>query len=378
MTAGPALAFPGSRTLAGWWRQLSPLRPEALRVGHLLLHHVEALTRLRATYRPGDFPLLVLRALALESPGRPHPSGTGNNHAGEAASEGQLRRLDRHLGLGRPLLLQVLQDLTRRGLAEHDPRTGWAVAGPGRQALAHGEVPHESFERRAFYFLEREGAAAGERPPPAFLPLRLPAGAPWPAAADWGFDVHVLRSCLDRPAAWKQRSGFPAEVAEVVLPDRPAEPLPADVPAWQRVAVDRPEHLAVVLAAVPGEAGSRLVGFAVRQDGWHLDTEEPLLSLAEGWAEDLPDLAAEPAAEDWRVSWRQWCQQRGLPAAEADASELKPAGVVLRVRPGTRLLERLREARSDALKGDAWLLAGEGRVRAAARVEVVEGAAAEG
>ena len=47
-------------------------------------------------------------------------------------------------------------------------------------------------------------------------------------------------------------------------------------------------------------------------------------------------------------------------------------GIHLRVAPPARLLERLRAARSDALKGEAWLLAGEGPVRRAAVVELVE------
>jgi hypothetical protein len=369
MTAGPPLAFPGSRTLAGWWRQLAPLHPEALRVGHLLLHRVEAMTRCHRPYRPGAFPLVLLRALALEPAGRPHPPGApSNNHAGEAPGEGQLRRLDVCLRLGRPLLLQALQSLARQGLVQGGPQTGWAPAPAGRQALERGEVPRDCYERRTFYFLEREPAGGGARPAPAFLPLRSEAGLPWAAGDDWGFDVEVLRACLGRPPEWKRRRTFPAEVADVL----PADPAAADFPAWQRVPLDRPEHLAAVLALVPGAGGPRLVGFAFRPEGWALDLEEPVLALDEGWAEDLPEVRVDPGPGAWQAAWRQWCGQRALPAAEAEACGLEPAGVLLRVRPGARLLERLRVARSDALKGEAWLLAGTGRLRAAARVEVLD------
>jgi hypothetical protein len=37
------------------------------------------------------------------------------------------------------------------------------------------------------------------------------------------------------------------------------------------------------------------------------------------------------------------------------------------------LVERLRTARSDVFKGETWLLAGAGPVRAAAQVELTEG-----
>jgi hypothetical protein len=44
----------------------------------------------------------------------------------------------------------------------------------------------------------------------------------------------------------------------------------------------------------------------------------------------------------------------------------------LRVLAPGRLIDRLRAARSDALKNEAWLLAGTGRLRAAAVIELVE------
>src|SRR5262249_35580821 len=46
MMVSSSLAYPGSRSLAGWWRQLAPLHPRAVWLAHLLLHRVEALVRL--------------------------------------------------------------------------------------------------------------------------------------------------------------------------------------------------------------------------------------------------------------------------------------------------------------------------------------------
>jgi hypothetical protein len=356
MTAALSLPFPGGRTLAGWWRLLAPRQPTALWVGHLFLHRIEALTRRRRSYRPEPFSLLVLRALALEQPGQ------ANRHAAEE----QLRRLDGQLHLGRQLLLQVLGGLARQGLAEGDPQAGWTLATPGRQVVEHGEIPAECYERQTFTFLEREPADGSGEKPPAFLGLRPAAGAAWQGST---FDVAALRACLDRPAEWKERHGFPADVAEILGPEGEA----AMIPPWQRVLVDRPVDLLIVLAAVAPERSSRrLLGFAVKPEGWLLEAAEPVLTLAEASAAELPELRPAADLPAWRAAWRQWCQQRGFPASEAEACVLEPAGVLLRVRPAARLLERLRATRSDALKGEAWLLAGEDPVRAAARVQVEE------
>jgi hypothetical protein len=363
MTAAPSLPFPGGRTLAGWWRLLAPRQPTALWVGHLFLHRIEALARRRRPFRPEPFPTLVLHALALELP------GPVNSHAPAAVADEQLRRLDGRLHLGRQLLVQVLGGLTRQGLAQGDSLRGWALAATGRQVVELGEVPRECYERLTFAFVQRESSAGGGSPPPAFLAVRAAAGNPWPAGEGRGFDMAALRACLDRPASWKQRHDFPADVAEVLAPEGP----PDDVPAWQRVLVDRPEHLLAVLAAVAsGRDSVQLLGFAALQEGWALQAAEPVIVLNEDSAAELPELRPSTALQTWRQAWRQWCQQRGFPGNEAEACAVEPAGVSLRVRAGARLLERLRAGRSDALKGEAWLLAGEGRVRAAARVEVEE------
>jgi len=76
--------------------------------------------------------------------------------------------------------------------------------------------------------------------------------------------------------------------------------------------------------------------------------------------------------DHWRHAWRAWCHPRGLPVAEVDACILERQGCRLRVTAVPRLIERLRTARSDVFKGEAWLLAGTGRLRAAAQVELVE------
>src|ERR1022692_1175295 len=66
MDRASSLIFPGSKTLAGWWRQLLPLQPLALAVGYGFLHRVEA-PIIALTEEPVD-PLthLVLQAFTLD------------------------------------------------------------------------------------------------------------------------------------------------------------------------------------------------------------------------------------------------------------------------------------------------------------------------
>src|SRR5947209_6815734 len=112
MTAGPALTFPGSRTVAGWWRQLAACQPRALWVGHLLLHRVEALVRVARPRRPERLTLLVLQALHLGD-GQP------------------LEGLNARLHLGRQVLGRVLAALRAHGLAHVDAHGMWRATDAG-------------------------------------------------------------------------------------------------------------------------------------------------------------------------------------------------------------------------------------------------------
>src|SRR5262249_28401338 len=142
-----------------------------------------------------------------------------------------------------------------------------------------------------------------------------------------------------------------------------------------RIILDRPERLvaALVLAAAGrGENRGRLLGFAVQPEGWVLQVQEPVFVLEADWQEVFPELAVDLPAELWQQAWRNWCQPRSLPGAEVDACALERQGHRLRVTATPRVIERLRAARSDVFKGEAWLLAGTGRLRAAAQLELVE------
>lgn len=351
MTAA-SLVFPPGRALAGWWHRLAPLGPRAVWVGHLLLHHVEALVAVESLQPLDPFSQFVLKALTLQGPG---PSAA-------------LHQLESRLHLSRQAIHQALRRLQADGLAEPDAQRGWRPTELGRQGLDQGSYFYASQERRAFHFLEGR--------PPHYLNLKTAACTTWQPAGEWVFDPAILQACLSQPPAWKERHGFPAGVREVLGLSDWGEPLSANHHAvsasWQRVIVDRPERLAVVLLLVAGEKeGERLLGFAVRPETWEL-LAEPALCLNTDWQTVVPDLTEEPPLAAWEQVWRAWCQPRGLPAAEVEACSLKREGCRLRVAAPHRLVQRLRAERSDVLKGEAWLLAGAGRLRVAARVEVAE------
>jgi hypothetical protein len=333
--SAPVAAWPSSRHVLGWWRELAGLRPLRLWLGHLALHHVEALV---ATSRPHPLDPLSAALLRLA------------NCAGPPAD------LPARLGLDPALLGGIMRLLADEGLLEP---AGRSLTPAGRQVLAAGTVP--AAVRRSFWFLDRSESGL----PPHLLPLHDTEAAPLMPDAGWHFDPAVLAECAGRPPQWKARFGFPADAESVLLP--------GDAADWRRVVLDRPGQLAALLLEVPGADGGSptgLTAFAVQATTWTLVRDGPVLELDQQWREVFPDLAAAPAADVWRQAWRTWCQPRSVPPADAEACVLEPAGDVLRVRAPRRLVDRLKAARSDAVKGEAWLLAGTGRVRALARIEL--------
>jgi hypothetical protein len=350
MTAAPPLAFPGGRTLAGWWRQLAPYQPRALAVAHLLLHRVEALVRLQRRCPLDPMARLVLETLSLEPP-PPLP---------------QIQAL---LPMERPILRQVLHSLETAGLAQSAGNEVWRPTERGRQAQQHGAYHRSAQERGAFYFLE------SERPgqTPHFIHLAASTTTPWPVRDGWKFDAGWLMQCFQQSPEWKRRHGFPPEVQEILAP-APANAGETGLAAWQRVILDQPERLlAVVVLAVDKAGGDRLLGFAVQPKGWALNPGMPTFELPLGWTDLFPENVAEPPLDRWRQAWQAWGQNNNITTAELEACQLERRDHRLRVTTSRAVLDRLRAAKSEALKGEAWLLAGEERVRAAALLEIVEG-----
>jgi hypothetical protein len=348
MTAVSPLVFPGSRTLASWWKQLAPLQPRALWAGHLLLHRVEALATLHLLSPLERVSLFVLKALAL----------TG---------ESSLQDVDHRLHLGLPLLRQLLRQLESEKLVRPKEDGTWSLTELGQQGQQQGSYTQIRPERRVFYFVESEEPA---RPPHYLNFAHQPASLPWLAGDGWRFEPSHLQACVGRPADWKQRFGFPLEVQQI-LGGGTARAGSASQ-EWQHIILDQPERLVTALVLAASDGRERLLGFAVQPEGWALQATEPAFAIEADWQEAFPHLAVDLSLDHWHHAWRAWCQPRGLPAAEVAACVLERQSYRLRVLAAPRLVERLRAARSDVFKGEAWLLAGTGQLRAAAQVELLE------
>jgi hypothetical protein len=183
-----------------------------------------------------------------------------------------------------------------------------------------------------------------------------------PPPEGWAFDLAVLEACVKQSAAWKAQHGFPQEVVRIFrLPTSPSEE------DWRLVPLTRAEQALLLLVET---ASGEILGFSVRAEGWAL-SREPVLSLACGQAW-ISSLGGDTSDEVWKQSWQAWCQQRSLPLPEVEACRPEQVGHRLLVHAPARLIERLRASRSDAAKGEAWLLAGNGRIRAAALIDLGE------
>jgi hypothetical protein len=269
------------------------------------------------------------------------------------------------------VLGQLVRELTVTGLLRRNGAGQWQMTPAGRHALESGAAVADVEERRAFIFVDN--SALGR--PPHFLPLngaRPPAevgsarGADASRSEDHPFDPPLLEACVRQTPAWKARFRFPSEV-EALVPPRPDESPAAN---WHSVILDIVEERPLVFIQTAKRSGAPVLsGFSVRAEGWALEPE-PVLELAEGWEEALPDLAVEPSPEMWRQAWQAWTHPRGLLPGDVAACRLERVDHRLLVHAPPRLIERLRAARSDAIKQEAWLLAGDGRTRLAAQLEL--------
>jgi hypothetical protein len=340
MTAVSSLAFPPSRNLVGWWKQLGSYQPQAMWIGYLAIHHVEALVSIRTPGPIDSLNLFALRALAL------HPGC-------------ELQHVEDRLHVGRQIAWQMLQQLAAERLAEVNDVGRWTLTPMGVGTLKEGSYRRRRLERRTFYFIQGE-----DDRPAQFLPLASGVCTPWPAAMKSPFNPAVLRSCIGQTEAWKRERGFPAEIDELVDESRPdflrTEP-------WQRIILAYPERLSLVLIL---DRQVSVHAFPLRPEGWTLRTERPAFSLGAYWRETLPDLAVDPSLEEWRAAWQSWSQQRTLPGAEVDNCMLRRDGHRLCVQAPVRLVERLRNLKSDALKNEAWVLAGGDSIKTAALLDI--------
>jgi hypothetical protein len=347
MDSASSLAYPGSRILAGWWRQLHAHRPSALWVGHLFVHRVEALVE-SADVQPLDpLALHVLHAVAVDAP--------------ESLPQLQVsERLPGRLHLPASAVHQILLQLQGRRLVERCERGCWCLSERGQAVLAGGSDRAARRERRAFAFVEELTPAGRRHAAPRFAPLGECPAVPWAVNDAHHFDVGLLTQCLAADRTWKERSGFPFGPTRLVLPGDEATADRADE-AWQQIIIDRPERVAICFVSGPDQS---LRGFAAHAENWRLEDKAPVLQLPAGSSDVVGELSVPPSA--WEEAWRLWCRQRNLPLSEAEACQLRFDGIHLHISAPETFAQRLRQAKNDPLRDEAGLLAGDGYLRAAA------------
>ncbi len=315
MTSASSLAFPGSRTLASWWRQLAPFEPQTLCVGYVFLHRVEAQAAWLEPELLDALYLHVLEALTLEQT----PGLASNDFFG---------RLHQRLNLEVPVLRRLTRALTEWQLLEPaapDRAEALALTDKGRQALASRFVWKEHWKRGVFPFVERFDPSGQRVALPHFLKILDAPSSLWHVEEKAAFDVAWLYSCPGQPVDWKKTYGFPLEV--VGFAD--SRPAAGQAVAWERVVVDRAERLLLVFCQGPGPH-EELLAFSVRPEGWALNALEPIMRLPRGTRAVFPDLDSD-ALDPWRRAWEAWCQTRSVLSTDVKECSLTRAAECLRI-----------------------------------------------
>ena len=348
MSAALAPAWPGSRVLLAWWRELSQRKPRQMRVGRFLTHRVEALVRVRRAHPLDRWQRALLQLAHTRLP-----------------LSGQFLSALKDLQLDAQILGQLLRELTELGLLHRNGAGLWQLTPAGRNSLETGTLDEFHDQRRTFAFLDKTTANL----PPSFLPL----DRPWPSDLDVPtldttaprFEIARLETCVGQSPEWKSLRRFPSDVEALLLPDG----IDAES-SWRRVVLDAvTTQWFAFLDLAPVDEEAYVMGFPARSEDWTLDTK-PLVTLSNAWRDDLPELFDEPSPQQWRQVWRDWCQPRGLNVEDIEASRLERLDHRLIAHAPPRLIERLRTLRSDAIKQEAWLLSGEGSIRTAAQLEL--------
>jgi hypothetical protein len=236
---------------------------------------------------------------------------------------------------------------------------GWLTLDPPRLTPAgldwwqQRRAPAARHERRHFAFLDGSPSAFVALAPEASQPLQ-------PVPADWHWHPATLESALAQSPTWKAQHGFPEQVTRWLR--LPAEPSDMHSP---RVPLAHAEQATLVLVESQHDHGA-ILAYRVSPEQGHLDPaivwRLPSVALLTEIAPDHSDA--------FRDSWLAWCQARNLPSADAETCQLRLQGHELHVEAPVRLIEQLRQGRSESLEGTAWILSAHGRIRAAASLRL--------
>ena len=327
MTAESVLPFPGNRTLAGWWRQFAPLRPQTLQVGHFLVQSIEVSARVAHATPLDRLTRLLLEAVQSNTP------------------------LEPRLGLPASILSSLLFTLRRTGLLNGSDRP--QLSPDGQEALASGRLNLLEEERRIFPYL---ALPAQEKPlyVPFATQIRLPAWEEVLTPEVALSPTRTVRESLNESEEWKREQSFPQDVLEILDPGS----------STQRVPIIRGERLTCLILAVPQGSGEiRLHLYPVRSETWSIPTLDPTLVLT---PEDLP-LAT---SQDWSAAWLEWCRTRNVLCPETEQAELHFTGHQLDITLSEAIPDVILKQFQEWLKSDLWLLAGSERVRQAAMMSI--------
>ena len=156
MDRASSLIYPGSKTLAGWWRQMLPRQPQAFWVGYIFVHRVEAPVNVLKAEAVDPFTHLVLQALALDS----------THHLG-------LLGLVERLGLPPAAVRRVLVEMEKIGFLLRKDNDRWQMSDLGR-SVAQPPIPSSGSRNgvSSRFVAEADSTFGGQRVgPPDYVPL---------------------------------------------------------------------------------------------------------------------------------------------------------------------------------------------------------------
>lgn len=334
MNGASSLPFPDSSTLTAWRRRLDLPADISLWVGHLHLHRVDAAVEILDRVDLPPPTRFCLRALLqAENP--------------DLSPE---TILERQLGLPSYLARPILRDLLDLGLLR-DIEGRLEPTDLGRAAGTAGKSLVRRIARKEFAFAVRPDSEAT----PVFLPLPPLPCVSWKADERSPFRPGWLETCIARDASWKKAVGFPSEVVALRVAGEEG-----GVSSWKDVLVDRTERVFLLLVGTGAEGRETLQAYVATLPKWEVGGEPVFEVPAAG--NGLADLLPRPTAEQWQKAWGSWAQAHDL--ARYAAAPVQPARSELLV----RTTEIASAEAGGPLPDHAWVLAGSGPMRAAARV----------
>lgn len=344
MTLPRPAAFPGGRVLAGWWKQLSNWRPQALWIGSISLERVEAFCQIHHVLPLTPLDGTVLSSLNAESPV-------------------ETALLDKSWGLGTALLDRLLGRLAGQGTVARSGR-GWTLTEKGVRARRDRAMPSLRAERRAFWFL-------ADLQDPQTRTFVVPSTTAFFQSVESnqidGRSLEALRGCARKDAEWKKSRGFPLDVESVLVPEgRGPSSGRAD---WERIVVVHPYRVQAALISYVRSSGNLgVAAFPYQEHGWTL-APTPVFDLAVGWEEVFSRLPLTPGDDELANTWQRWLAQRGMSGPVVERYRLERQGARIFVLPPNDAPDVLGGPRSDLTRGEAWLILGEGGLRRAVLLE---------